>query len=238
MGRVIKYSFLLLFVFALIGGGVYFYLKKDGYQVVFNSNGGSLIQTIHTGISGIADRPDDPVKDGYTFAGWYLGEEKFDFDTKLNDNITLTARWEVKQEVMYTLSFDSLGGSQIDDILVLEGNILEDVPTPIKDGYTFIGWYYHNKEFDFSEAIKQDMVLVAHYKSDDTNKTTVTVTFDSSGGSEVEAITLTVGDIAKMPKAPTRDGYTFAGWYLNDEEFDFLDPINEDIILTAKWSKE
>lgn len=93
MGRVIKYSFMLLFVVALIGGGFYFYLKKDGYQVVFNSNGGSLIQTIHTGISGIADRPDDPVKDGYTFAGWYLNDEEFDFLDPINEDIILTAKW-------------------------------------------------------------------------------------------------------------------------------------------------
>jgi uncharacterized repeat protein (TIGR02543 family) len=39
-------------------------------------------------------RPADPYKEDYTFIGWFVGEEKFDFDTPVVSELTLTARWE------------------------------------------------------------------------------------------------------------------------------------------------
>ena len=106
----------------------------------------------------------------------------------------------------------------------------------MKDGYEFLGWYYHNQEFDFTAPILDDMVLVAKYEKVKEEKTVATISFDSNGGSSVENISISIGELAKMPKAPTKEGYTFAGWYLDEEEFNFMDPIWEDITLVAKWS--
>ena len=53
MKRVIKYSCIILFAIILISGGIYFYLNKDGYQVVFNSNGGNIIKPLNTGLKRI-----------------------------------------------------------------------------------------------------------------------------------------------------------------------------------------
>ena len=81
------------------------------YTVTFNSNGGSTvdIQTVVEG--GTAARPDDPTKTGYTFQGWYLGEEPYNFETTpVTQNITLTAQWEIKT---YTVTFDSNNGSAV-----------------------------------------------------------------------------------------------------------------------------
>ena len=64
--------------------------------VTFNSNGGSAVSpAIGIAYNGTAEEPDAPTRAGYTFAGWFLGnaEDAFDFDTKITDNITLTARW-------------------------------------------------------------------------------------------------------------------------------------------------
>lgn len=68
-----------------------------------------------------------------------------------------------------------------------------------------------------------------------------TVEFDSNGGTRVESQTVSKGDSATKPKNPTREGYTFKGWYLDLEtkdEYDFSDEVKEDIILTAKWVKK
>ena len=237
MEKVLKYSLMIVIVIILIGGGILFYLKKDGYLVTFNSNGGSVVAPIKTGLSKTIDKPDDPVKDGYEFVGWYLDGEKFDFDMEITENITLQAEYEKREEVTYTLAFDSLGGDKIENIVVKENTVL-DAPIPERDGYEFVGWYYHNKEFDFSNPITDDMVLVAKYKKQEEVKTSVVVTFNSNGGSEIESETILVGDLVKMPKEPVRDGYKFAGWYLNEEEFDFTNPVYEDIILDAYWVKE
>lgn len=68
-----------------------------------------------------------------------------------------------------------------------------------------------------------------------------TVEFDSNGGTRVESQTVSKGETASKPKNPTREGYTFKGWYLDvetNEEYDFDSEVTEDIILTAKWTKK
>lgn len=64
-----------------------------------------------------------------------------------------------------------------------------------------------------------------------------TVTFDSAGGSAVEAQDVEVGACATEPAAPTRNGYTFLGWTLNGEAYDFATPVTADLTLTAVWEK-
>lgn len=68
------------------------------------------------------------------------------------------------------------------------------------------------------------------------------INFDTQGGSEVESVIVEeAGDTVTEPEAPTYDGYTFGGWYLEPEcttAFDFATPINETITLYAKWNKK
>ena len=63
-----------------------------------------------------------------------------------------------------------------------------------------------------------------------------TVTFDSNGGTPVPQQELRHGGKVTMPAAPTREGYTFDGWYLGDEKYDFSAAVKQNITLTAKWS--
>ena len=63
----------------------------------------------------------------------------------------------------------------------------------------------------------------------------VTVKFDSAGGSPVASQTIAVGGKATKPADPTRDGYTFDGWYLGSTAFDFDSAIEKSITLTAHW---
>lgn len=64
-----------------------------------------------------------------------------------------------------------------------------------------------------------------------------TVTFDSNGGSLVKAVEVKKRDKVDKPSDPTRDGYQFGGWYLDDELFDFDTKITKNITLVAKWVK-
>lgn len=63
-----------------------------------------------------------------------------------------------------------------------------------------------------------------------------TVTFDSDGGSDIAPVTVKRGEGFTAPAAPTRTGYTFAGWYLGDAEYDFTAPVKDNITLTAHWT--
>jgi len=63
----------------------------------------------------------------------------------------------------------------------------------------------------------------------------VSVTFDSDGGSAVSSQLIKYNTVATEPTAPTKDGFTFAGWYNGETEFVFTTPITADITLTATW---
>lgn len=63
------------------------------------------------------------------------------------------------------------------------------------------------------------------------------VTFDSDGGSAVTAQTVESGKPATKPADPTKEGYTFKGWYLGETAYDFATPVTGDITLKAKWEK-
>lgn len=67
--------------------------------------------------------------------------------------------------------------------------------------------------------------------------TTYTVTFNSDGGSTVSSQTVESGSQATKPANPTRDGYTFLGWYNGSIAYSFSSKVTSDITLTAKWEK-
>ena len=64
------------------------------------------------------------------------------------------------------------------------------------------------------------------------------VTFDTDGGSQVSSIMVKKYRKISPPEDPTKEGYIFDGWYLDDEEFDFDTRITKDVILKAHWLKE
>ena len=62
-----------------------------------------------------------------------------------------------------------------------------------------------------------------------------TVTFDVDG--EKESVSVKEGEKASEKEAPQKEGYTFLGWYLEDQKYDFETPVSTDITLCAKWEK-
>lgn len=81
------------------------------YVVTFNSNGGSNVDNVLVEEGKTVTEPEVPTRLGYTFAGWYYGNTKYDFNTLITRNITLVARWE--KESSGGGSGTSQGGSTI-----------------------------------------------------------------------------------------------------------------------------
>ena len=109
----------------------------------------------------------------------------------------------------------------------IRANAPADQPAdPTKEGYTFIGWYNGESEWDFETPVTADLTLTAKWQIN-----RYTITFDTAGGSEVPSITQDYGTAITPPAAPTRTGYTFAGW---DRESPTTMPA-ENITLTARW---
>lgn len=65
-----------------------------------------------------------------------------------------------------------------------------------------------------------------------------TVTFDSAGGSVVNSVKVKVNDNVSKPVNPTREGYNFVRWELDDKEYDFTDKVTSNITLKAVWKKK
>ena len=68
--------------------------------------------------------------------------------------------------------------------------------------------------------------------------TTRTVTFDSDGGTEVVQQIVVYGGVATEPTAPTKEGYTFGGWFSGETVYDFATAVKADLTLTAHWTEE
>ena len=72
----------------------------------------------------------------------------------------------------------------------------------------------------------------------DAQKKEITISFDTQGGSEIAPITIRSGESLTLPKAPTKDGYVFDGWYLDSnciEEYEDSYVVSKNITLYAKW---
>ena len=63
------------------------------------------------------------------------------------------------------------------------------------------------------------------------------VVFDTDKAASIPTQTLKLGEKATRPQTPTKEGYTFLGWYYNNKEYDFNSPVTSNIILTAKWQQ-
>lgn len=111
----------------------------------------------------------------------------------------------------------------------IRANTPADQPAdPTKEGHTFIGWYNGESEWDFETPVTADLTLTAKWQIN-----RYTITFDTAGGSEVAPITQDYGTTITPPAAPTRTGYTFAGW---DKTIPSTMPA-ENITLTARWTE-
>jgi len=176
-------------------------------------------------------------------------------------NITLYANWtkdntsegESGESVpSYTVSFDSNGGSEVPFKEVSKGELLQAPPTPVKEDHTFAGWYKDEeltKAWDFEhDVVSANEILYAEWtKYNSSNggswqgSSSYIVTFNTNGGSEVPSQTVAYTALMQAPSNPMKEGYTFAGWFKDEEltkEWDFAnDEVIENTTLYAKWTK-
>ncbi len=162
IGVIISIAIILI----IVGIIILSLFSKPIYTVEFKSNNEYNTPTQKIKAKDKVIMPEEPQKEGFIFAGWYLDNEKFDFNTRVTKNIILEARWTQEEKKMITLSFDSLGGTNIEDIEIEAGTILENIPNPTKEGYLFLGWYYLNKVYLFNKPINDNMTFIAKWKKE------------------------------------------------------------------------
>lgn len=69
--------------------------------------------------------------------------------------------------VTYTVTFDSDGGSAVEDVVVRENDVILAPEVPTKKGYTFVSWQLGGKDYDFASEITEDITLKAKWKKND-----------------------------------------------------------------------
>ncbi len=137
----------------------------------------------------------------------------------------------------FTVTFMD-GETEHSKATVTSGQTVAKPTAPVKDGYTFTGWYTEDgAEYDFTAPVTADLTLYAGWE-EIPEPETVTVTFNTNGGSKIEAVTVEKGAKVNAPDAPTNGDFEFDGWYIDPactQPYDFDKAVTEDITLYAGW---
>ena len=176
----------------------------------------------------------EPTKENYTFAGWYNGNEKFDFTTVPTGDVTLTAKWTAND---YYVSFVTEHGKAPTSQNVPYNGTATDPGKLSAEGYTFIGWYTddtYSTEFDFTQPIKRNTTVYAKWTAKDYE-----VSFITEHGDAPTSQNVKYNKTADDPGELSAEGYTFDDWYTDNtysKKFDFSTPITSNTTVYAKWT--
>ena len=194
--------------------------------VTFDFNGGHQKDNVDinkayfsVGKDTLINKIDDPIRNGYTFEGWYTDtnfttEWDFENDSVKEDDITLYAKWTKNS---YDVVFNSQGGSEVKGQSAKFDEKIEKPQEPTKAGYTFAGWYKEEQcenpwDFTTDKVPASNVTLYAKW-----TKNSYDVVFNSQGGNEVKGQSAKFDEKIKKPQEPTKAGYTFAGWYKEEQ---------------------
>ncbi|WP_123041204.1 InlB B-repeat-containing protein [Cohnella candidum] len=229
----------------------------NAYMVTYNGNGytnGSVPVSVNQDDGStvtVAGNSGNLTKSGYSFAGWntktdgsgtsYAPGATF----TLSADVTLYAQWSINS---YTVTYDGNGN----DSGSVPSSVTQNANTTVtiagntgnltKTGSTFAGWntspYGNGVNYTANDTLTltQNVTLYAKWATNG-----YTVTFNSNGGTSVSSQNVNYSAKVSEPVAPSKTGYSFAGWYSNDTlstTFDFNSGITSSITLYAKWIPE
>ena len=191
-------------------------------------------------LSSIGSLP-STTRNHYTFAGWYK-DETFDQIVNINSDIltgntTLYAKWNL---INYGINYSMNGGTNNNGnptFMNIESSSFT-LLNPTKAGSLFLGWYTtSNFQGDpitlLPAGATGSINLFAKWLDPNT------ISFNSNGGSAVPNITTLPGNAVTAPTAPTRQGYTFDGWFVDrnyTQAYTFTTMPEASITLFAKWT--
>ena len=215
------------------------YWTADTFTVTFDAGKGVVSpDKITVTFGGTYPKLPIPTRDGYTFVGWYNDKKVFESgdEVEITSDIKLTAEWET---IGYSITYDLGGGTNAESNP--SSYTIEDAITfaaPSRTGYTFVGWFDAETDGKKIESLVAgstgNVTLYARWTA-----ITYTVTFNANGGTgDTSPIEVTFGASYGELPIPTREGYTFAGWYLGDALVtkDTIVSTASGHALTAKWT--
>ena len=195
----------------------------NNYTVTWDVDGVTTVETYAYGAE--INKKADPAKTGYTFAGW-LGYT--DGMTMPADDVTIVADWTINQ---YTVTYANTGDTVIDAVTADYNTPIANVADPVKEGYTFREWQWTNAE---GTVISKPANVPAYNVTATAQWTINSYKIEwFVDGELVSADTYDFGEEIVAPAAPTKAGYTFAGWEGYTEG---MTVPAENLEVTAKWT--
>ena len=168
-----------------------------------------------------------PTKERYQFLGWKYEGEFVDSALQVQQDMTLIAEWE---QTSYLVQFDTMCDKVVRDQIIEKGNKVYQPNALLNPGYTFLYWAKDGVRYDYDSVVDADMTLTAVWELKMFGVEWVTNTNDT-----IDSFQVAYGTILEEPQAPTKEGYTFVGWYYLGELFDFATPIYYNMVFTARW---
>ncbi len=184
--------------------------------------------------------PVAPEREGYEFKGWFAdgAASAFDFTTPIENNLTLTAKWEI---IVLTVTFDFADGRESIVVNVNYGDTVAEQAN-VKDGFTTM-WTLDGAEFIFTTPITSSIVLIATYTKQSSDKVTFTYHLNYTGAPNegiFATAEVTKGERPANPGAPERNNAIFSGWYLDAACTQVLNFVttragDADVDVYARW---
>ena len=222
------------------------------YNITFDSNGalGSAPGSVNNvAYDSNVTLPSNPFsKPGFRFVGWNT-QQGGGASTRLSPGatsvppnltaedgktVTLYAEWEA---IFHTVTFETNGGSEVAAQTVNHGEAVKMPAEPVREGYDFDGWFIDaglNDRYTFGAAVTADITLHAKWSIK-----RYMVTFNPNNGSTATIAKVNYrATVAKPSPDPERTGYSFDGWYTDEDlrnGYDFSTPVTADVTLHAKW---
>ena len=204
----------------------YMWQVANGIRVIFDKNGGDteaspriMSQEKVAGSANHFDLPTtNPTRSGYIFTGWNTkadgSGDAFTAATDVTSNITVYARW--KDSTTYSVTYkDGVDGTVFADQTTADLHVGDTTPafsgTPTRSGYTFTGW-----EPSVAATVTDNAVYTAQWaknSSSSHHSTRYTLHYESNGGTAYKDERYSSGTKVTLDKTPTRESYTFTGWY-------------------------
>ena len=214
------------------------------YDVVFKYNDGVTSDTkVSVETNSAVQKPTDPTRNGYLFAGWYTDAElknAYDFTSPVVNKVSLFAKWNKTDfNVTFDLNYTvPTGTEKTNTVVVNQSNPLVKPTDPTRDNFEFVGWYTDGlgtNSFDFTIGLTDDITLYAKWNRTHYN----VVLYPNYDGSTPITVKAQVNQPVSLPTDPERTGYTFENWYTERScttVFDRTTPITDDTSLYAKFN--
>ncbi|MCL2745745.1 MAG: InlB B-repeat-containing protein [Coriobacteriia bacterium] len=204
--------------------------------LTLNGQNGMPAQTTEYTQGTTLDALPTPVRTGYNFMGWHtqmVGGTLATLPLTLDFDTVLFAHWSPAD---FRISFDSQGGSAVPDHFFNFGDAMGALPTPTREGYSFVGWFDRSQggtNITGTTPVTRSQTLYGQWAV-----STYGVVFDSQGGSFVAQMPAHFGKALEALPTPHKPFHTFLGWYSSSTGGTRISAdhiVTSDITLFARW---